>query len=146
MDLESRLRLEDDVPAVEEFLAEAAGHLHHRGQDDPGLFWAEVRPRQGGLSPFVVRIHWTVYPGRPPSVIFVEAIGAGPGGPGAWPAAGGYRPSPGDVCKPFTAEGQQLHAEWAVGPHAWRGTGNPFLYVLHNIQDDIDRENGRRAA
>ncbi|MGW1966228.1 hypothetical protein ACWCPD_38945 [Streptomyces sp. NPDC001935] len=146
MDLESRLRLENDVPVVEEFLALTAGRLHRRDEDPDGLFWAEVRPRNQERAAFVARIQWTVYPGRPPSLVFVESVGASPGAQSAWPAAGGYRPSPGDVCKPFTAEGQQLHAEWNAGPHAWHGDGNPFLYVVQNLQDDIDRTDGRRAA
>ena len=37
MDLESRLRLAGDVPAVEEFLSSTAGRLHHRDQDPDGL-------------------------------------------------------------------------------------------------------------
>lgn len=147
MDLESRLRLAGDVPAVEEFLALTAGRLHRRDQDPDGLFWAEVQPSNGERAAFVARIEWTVYPHRPPSLVFVESVGTPTTGePRLWPVAEGYRCGPNDVCKPFTAEGQQLHSEWGTGPHAWRSTGNPFLYVVENIQGDIDRVDGRRAG
>ncbi|BBC30571.1 MULTISPECIES: hypothetical protein [Streptomyces] len=147
MDLESRLRLAGDVPAVEEFLSSTAGRLHHRDQDPDGLYWAEVQPNNGERAAFIARIEWTVYPDRPPSLVFVESIGvSGVGAPSAWPGADGYRYGSNDVCKPFTAEGQRLHAEWSSGPHSWRSTGNPFLYVVENVQDDIDRVDGRRAG
>jgi hypothetical protein len=147
VDLESRLRLAGDVRAVEDFLALTAGRLHHRDQDPDGLFWAEVQPSNGERAAFVARIEWTVYPHRPPSLVFVESVGAsGIGGPNVWPGADGYRYGSNDVCKPFTAEGQQLHPEWGTGPHAWRSTGNPFLYVVENVQDDVDRVDGRRAG
>jgi hypothetical protein len=144
VDLESRLRLEQDTPAVEEFLAETGGGLHH---PDPGtgLYWAVIQPRSPDADPFVARLEWSVYPSRPPSLTFAHAVGAENGGRAAWPAASGYR-APNDVCKPFTAEGQTLHAEWTTGVHAWSDTGNPFLHVVQTIQGDIDRVNGKRAG
>jgi hypothetical protein len=106
-----------------------------------------VQPNNDERAAFIARIEWTVYPDRPPSLVFVESIGAsGVGAPSAWPEANGYRYGPNDVCKPFTAEGQRLHPEWSSGPHAWRNTGNPCLYVMENVQDDIDRVDGRRAG
>jgi hypothetical protein len=148
VDLESRLRLAGDVPAVEEFLSSTAGRLHNRDQDPDGLFWAELQPSNGERAAFIARIEWTVYPDRPPSLVFVESIGDSKvGAPSVWPKANGYRYDSNDVCKPFTAEGQKLHpTEWGTGPHAWRSTGNPFLYVVENVQDDIDRVAGRRAG
>lgn len=145
MDLESRLRLEQDAPAVEDFLAMTGGGLHHPDQSAPGLYWAVIQPRSAEATLFIARLAWTVYPSRPPSVTFAQAVGADNGGPAAWPAAGGYG-APTQVCKPFTAEGQALHPEWATGPHAWSDTGNPFLHVVETIQGDIDRVDGRRAG
>ncbi|MFJ1973708.1 hypothetical protein ACIO93_34180 [Streptomyces sp. NPDC087903] len=145
MDLESRLRLERDLPPAEEFLASAGGRLVRREQDPLGVYWAVLQPHNRERVPFTARIAWTVYPNRPPSVHFATE----PGGPttesAAWPAANGYR-APNDICKPFTAEGQGLHAEWAIGQHAWSSTGNPLLFVLDTLQGDIDRVDGRRAA
>ncbi len=106
-----------------------------------------MQPNNGDRAVFIARVEWTVYPDRPPSLVFVDSIGAsGVGAASAWPGAPGYRCPPGDVCKPFTAEGHQLHPEWSTGPHAWRSTGNPFLFVVENVQDDIDRADGRRAG
>lgn len=145
MDLESRLRLEQHTPVVEDHLTKTGGGLHHPDQDAPGLFWVVIQPRNAKAAPFIARLAWTVYPSRPPSLTFASTVGADNGGQAAWPAAGGYR-APNDVCKPFTAEGQVLHPEWATGPHAWRDAGNPFLYVVQIIQGDIDRVDGRRAG
>ena len=89
MDLESRLRLERDAPAVEDFLAETSGGLHHPDQSAPGLYWAVIQPRATRAAPFIARLAWTVYPSRPPSLTFAPVVGADNGGPAAWPAAGG---------------------------------------------------------
>lgn len=153
MDIESRLRLQRDEGAVREALEAAGGKLHTRhelceGLDEPdpqGLYWAEIQPRDRTRQAFIARIEWTVYPGRPPSVLFADQIGGATGISRAWPQAPGYR-GPADICKPFTAEGQKLHSEWGRGPQAWPTTGNPFLYVVENLQDDIDRARGARAA
>jgi hypothetical protein len=145
MDIESEIALGRDVPAVEEFLSSTAGRLVRRDEDAAGLYWAVIQPTDRTRAPFVARIAWTVYPHRQPSVLFAPQIGAATGDPRGWPAAAGYR-APNDICKPFTAEGRALHAEWATGPHAWRVTGNPFLFVAENLVDDINRVGGVRAA
>jgi hypothetical protein len=145
MDVESEIALERDAPPVEELLASTGGRLVHRDDDEAGLYWAIIQPINRDCGPFVVRIAWTVYPHRPPSVLFAPGVGNATGDPRGWPAAGGYR-APNDICKPFTAEGQGLHPEWATGSHAWRNTGNPFLFVVENLVDDISRVGGARAA
>jgi hypothetical protein len=113
--------------------------------DPPGLYWAVIQPGAPDTAVFVARVLWTVYPDRPPSLLFATAVGEPTNVASAWPAAQGYR-APVDVCKPFTAEGQALHREWAGGPHAWRSEGNPFLYVIETVQADIDRVKGARAG
>lgn len=145
MDIESTIALERDVPPVEAFLASTGGRLVRRDEDPPGLYWAVIQPAAPGVSPLVVRIVWSVYPHRPPSLQFAPSIGAATTEPHGWPAAPGYR-APNDICKPFTAEGQALHPEWAAGPNAWRNTGNPFLYVVETVTEDINRVKGARAA
>jgi hypothetical protein len=145
VDIESTLALVRDVPPVEEFLSSTGGRLVHRDDDDAGLYWAIIRPANQSSGQFVARIAWAVYPHRPPSLLFAFSVGMPTNDARAWPTASGYR-APNDVCKPFTAEGQALHAEWSTGPHAWRNTGNPFLYVVENVVDDIDRAGGARAA
>lgn len=146
MDLESRLRLERDIPPVEEFLSSTGGVLHRRDQDPDGLYWAVLQPRNRDRAPFTARVAWSVYPSRPPSLLFAPDIAQPTTTISAWPDAPGYRAQQNDVCKPFTAEGQALHTDWATGPHAWRDTGNPFLYVIETVQGDIDRADGRRAT
>ena len=153
MDYESHLRLEGDAVAVRAALDAAGGQLVRRNgnaepadpADPPGLYWAVIRPAARNTAVFVARLLWTVYPDRPPSLQFATAVGGLTDVASAWPAAQGYR-APADVCKPFTAEGQALHGEWASGPHAWRSEGNPFLYVIETLQADIDRVKGARAG
>jgi hypothetical protein len=135
-------------------LEAAGGQLVHRVADPddpdapvdpPGLYWAVVQPTESGTEPFIARVLWTVYPDRPPSLLFATEVGGPTNVTCAWPSATGYR-APNDICKPFTAEGQGLHAEWATGAQAWRSEGNPFAYVMQNVQDDINRVRGARAA
>ena len=145
VDIESIIALARDVPAVEEYLSSAGGRLVRRDDDAAGLYWAAVQPAELARAPFVARIAWTVYPHRPPSLLFAPAVGEPTSDPRGWPAAAGYR-APNDVCKPFTAEGQALHGDWVTGAHAWRNTGNPFLHVVENVVDDINRAGGARAA
>lgn len=145
MDIESTITLERDVPPVEEFLSSTGGRLVHREEDPVGLYWAVIQPSAAPSAPFIARISWVVYPHRPPSLLFVPDVGQATNDPRGWPAASGYR-APNDICKPFTAEGQALHPEWATGPHSWRNTGNPFLFVVENLVEDINRVRGARAA
>lgn len=145
MDLESRLRLAADLPAVEAYLASCGGGVRLRDDDPPGLLWVSLRPARGRRDAFVARVQFSVYPDRAPSVLFANGVGGATDVPSAWPAANGYR-APVDVCKPFTAEGQALHVEWRSGANAWRGEGNVLLYVVETMQCDLDRVDGRRAA
>jgi hypothetical protein len=145
VDLESRLRLERDVPAVRAFLEPLRGNVLHREHDDDGLYWISFQPREPTAQAFIARVAWTSYPDHPPSLRFASEVGGPTNQPAAWPAAQGYR-APQDVCKPFTAEGQALHADWAHGPNRWRTEGNPFLYLVETVQADIDRACGGRAA
>ncbi|MBI1759233.1 MAG: hypothetical protein HYR62_08420 [Actinobacteria bacterium] len=144
MDLESQLRLNRDATQVADFLAGAGGRLVLRDSDPDGLYWVMIAGPDGHAS-FVARIAWNLYPDLPPSVLFAVEAGGATTDTSAWPSAPGYR-APTDVCKPFTAEGQGLHPEWRSGPHVWRTTGNPFLFVVENLHADIHRAGGRRAA
>jgi hypothetical protein len=154
VDYESQLRLEGDAIAVRAALEAVGGQLTHRHGslaesdapvDPPGLYWAVIQPSEPDFAVFVARVLWTVYPDRPPSLLFATEIGGPTNVGAAWPAAQGYR-APNDVCKPFTAEGQSLHGEWASGPNSWRSEGNPFLYVIETVQTDINRAKGARAG
>jgi hypothetical protein len=145
VDLESQLRLEVDQAEVHRFLTERGGRLEKRADDPIGLYWAVIQPAPADVAPFTARILWSLYPDQPPSVLFADGVGGATSIVSSWPAANGYR-APNDVCKPFTAEGQALHAEWSTGHHRWRAEGNPFLFVIETMQGDIDRVGGRRAS
>jgi hypothetical protein len=145
MDLESTIRLEEDQSAVILHLAQGGGGLVRRDTDSAGLYWAVIQPSAPSSAPFVARINWTVYPDRPPSILFADQVGGQTAVVSAWPDAPGYR-APNDICKPFTAEGQAIHPEWKAGHHRWRTEGNPFLFIVETLLDDINRVDGRRAA
>jgi hypothetical protein len=145
VDVESKLRLESDELVVELLLAQGGGRLVKRVTDPIGLYWAVIQPSAPEARSFVARINWTVYPDRPPSILFADQIDGQTSVLSAWPAAAGYR-APNDICKPFTAEGHAIHPEWYTGHHRWRSQGNPFLFVVELLLDDINRIDGRRAA
>ena len=138
MDIESKLALEEHEPAVIAFLADNDGSMEKDGAVE-GQYWLTLRPRSAPQERFYVCLRWTVYPHRAASVRFADAIG-GPFGMHAWPAIPGYR-APNDICKPFTAEGFAAHTEWV-----WQTTGNPFLWTVTVLQDDLDTKYTGRAG
>jgi hypothetical protein len=139
MDTETALALADDEIAVNSFLAENGGAMA-RDPAVPGEYWLTLRPRPSPHEQFYVRVAWTVYPHRAPSVLFADCVGGALGIARAWPSISGYR-APKDICKPFTAEGFALHTEWV-----WPTSGNPFLWVVTVLQDDLDTKYVGRAA
>ncbi len=146
IDEESRLNLDADRPAVEEFLTEFGGELLQRPEDvNEGVYWARLHPRSAPGELYVARIGWTRYPQAAPSVKFADGIGESLTIVKAWPVSRAYRPGNFDICKPFTAEGFTVHPEWRNGPHAWPTTGNPFLFVVSQLQDDLNHRYQGRA-
>jgi hypothetical protein len=139
MDLESRLALEHDESKVVVFLSENGGQMK-RDSVVVGLYWLTLRPSSQVAERFYVRLAWTAYPHHAPSVLFADAVGGSLGSSRAWPSIPGYQP-PTRICKPFTAEGFAAHAEWV-----WPTTGNPFLWVVTVLQDDLDTKYIGRAA
>ncbi|MDQ6613306.1 MAG: hypothetical protein M3083_00685 [Actinomycetota bacterium] len=144
LDLESRLALEQDEPAVVEFLA------HHGGRvflqvGEPAVRWLAIRPATDPAQVYVARLTWLRHPHDPPSVTFTTGVGGEAGAVSAWPIIPGYR-APGDICMPFTAEGFGLHPDWRAGPDAWEPTGNPYLRVATQLQDDLDHRYQGRAG
>jgi hypothetical protein len=127
------------------FPASGGGQHHPRPEDvNDGVYWLTIHPRTAPAETYVVRIAWTIYPGAAPSVKFAEDVGGSLGVLKAWPQSSGYRPGNFDICKPFTAEGFAVHPEWRTGVHAWPTTGNPFLFVVAQLQDDLNhRYQGR---
>lgn len=145
MDLESTLALEENEAAVVAFLGDNGGLLT-RDEDDKNRYWLTMRPRSAPEERFYPCLVWSAYPHHPPSVKFADGIGGRLTVTEAWPVITGYRPGNFDICKPFTAEGFAAHPEWQTGLEAWKATGNPFLWVVHVLQDDMDlRYQGRSA-
>jgi hypothetical protein len=146
IDTESRLNLEADRPAVEEFLGGFGGELLEReGEAGQGTYWLRLHPRSAPTELYVARLAWTRYPQAPPSVKFADAVGGSLTLTKAWPSSPGYRPGNFDICKPFTSEGFAVHPEWRTGLHGWQSTGNPFLFVVSQLQDDLNHRYQGRA-
>ncbi len=145
LDAESRINLEMDEVAVRAFLTERGGRLD-RDPTEAGTYWLTITPRSEQHERYVVRVAWTTYPHDPPSVRFATEAGGSLTTTSAWPTIPGYRPGSFDICKPFTAEGFNIHPEWRAGPEAWRTSGNPFVHVATTIQYDVDNNYTGRSA
>ena len=145
MDLESTLALEEDEPAVVAFLGENGGLLE-RDENDKSRYWLTMRPRNAPEERFHPCLTWSTYPHHAPSVKFADGVGGSLAATKAWPMIDGYRPGSFDICRPFTAEGFALHPEWQNGTEAWQATGNPFLWVVHVLQDHLDLKYQGRSA
>lgn len=129
--------LQADEEAVVSFLDEFDGLLL-READAPEVYWLVLRPRSAPSETYYARVAWAVYPDQPPSVRFHDGIRGSTSVASAWPLVAGYRVGSWDICKPFTAEGFALHPDWASGPSAWRPNGNPFLWVVQTLQNDLN--------
>ena len=144
LDVESRLALARDEPAVVEFLAEHGGEVEP-DPDDDAVRWLTLHPTRAPAQTYFVRLVWTSYPHREPSVLFADRVRGALGVMSAWPIIRGYR-APNDICMPFTAEGFNLHADWRTGSQAWSHLGNPYLRVAVQLQDDFDHRYEGRAG
>jgi len=143
MDLESQANLEEDEKAVEAFLLENSGRCTRDGSV-PGVYWLEMRPVSEQAERYFVRVGWSSYPHRPPSVKFAIGIGGVTNVGRAWPVISGYGPG-NFICKPFTAEGYAAHSTDWPNQHPWPTTGNLFLYVAETLQSDLDERYQGRA-
>lgn len=145
MDIESQLRLDEDVEAVALYLEENGGRLDPDPAGEAGVWWATMRPRTIPEEQYYVRIGWLRYPDAPPSVKFGTAVGGSLGVTAAWPVVPSYRPGNFDICAPFTKEGFESHPEWAA-QFPWPTTGNPFLWVVDIVQGHLDRSYQGRSG
>jgi hypothetical protein len=144
-DQESLLNLAVDEVVVAAFLADNDGHLT-RDHEEAAVYWLQMRPVSAPTEIYYVRMAWSAYPYEAPSVKFAGSIGGSLTVTSAWPMIPGYRPTSFDICKPMTAEGYALHAEWRTGPDAWPTTGNPFVWVAEILQYDLDNYYGGRST
>jgi len=143
-DQESLLNLADVDMAVAEFMTDHGGHFA-RDQADQGTYWLTLHPASAAEESYYVRLVWTTYPYQAPSVKFADGIGGSVTVTKAWPLIPGYRAASFDICKPMTAEGYGLHAEWRQGPDGWPTAGNPFLWLVEILQFDLDHDYSGRA-
>jgi hypothetical protein len=144
IDLETQLNLLQDSQAVAEFAIDNDGAISCDCSDQ-GVYWLALRPRSATDERFVVRVAWQRYPPAPPSVKFATEIHGRLDVTSAWPLIEGYRAGNFDICRPFTAEGYDTHPEWRTSSERWPADGrNPFLWVAHTLQYDLDnRYQGR---
>jgi hypothetical protein len=145
MDAESLLNLKSDEAAASARLKGSGGELI-RESASSGVYWALMRPRLQPNEEYFVRIGWSRYPHSPPSVKFSDKVGGYLNLTNAWPVIKGYRPGSFDICKPFTAEGFAVHPEWSNGPDGWSSSGNPFLWVIEILQNDLDNNYTGRST
>jgi hypothetical protein len=144
IDLETELNLRQDSQAVAAFVADNDGVIAGDCRDR-GIYWLSLRPRSAPHERFVVRIGWERYPPAPPSVKFATEMNGRLDVTAAWPMIEGYRPGSFDICRPFTAEGYNIHPEWRTSAERWPADGgNLFLWVAQTLQFDLDnRYQGR---
>ncbi len=144
LDLESRLALEEHEPAVVAFLAEHGGRIFAQA-GELAVRWLVLRPVTDLNQEYTARLTWVRHPHDAPSVTFTLGVGGSVGVTGAWPLIPGYR-APNDICMPFTSEGFSIHPEWRTGPDAWIPTGNPYLRIATQLQNDLDHRYQGRAT
>jgi hypothetical protein len=130
------MNFSDDLKAASAVADAARWKLEYKG----GLeLWANVSPREAAGENFIARLFWADYPGnRPPSVKFVDSATGRLDVPKAWPKANGFRPASLDICANWTAEGFNIHPEWAQTDARWVATGNVILRVLRILQSELD--------
>jgi hypothetical protein len=151
IDQESGLNLENDVDAVEAFLIEHGGRLERDAQvddgvSDPAVYWLTMRPHSDPGENFVARIEWLAYPYEAPSIKFADRVKGSLTMSSAWPNIVGFRANSFDICRPMCSEGFGIHPEWKEGSTAWPTEGNPFLWVVSEIQFYLDNEYLGRAT
>ena len=94
---------------------------------------------------FQVRLLWTRYPDCPPSLKFRDPKSGRLDMPQAWPVGRGFRPQSLDACVNWCSEGFALHPEWRTDPRwKWNSSGNPLLWVLRQLQEELDHYYGGR--
>jgi hypothetical protein len=145
VDAESLLNIQADIGAVAQCVEEARGRLY-RDEIEAGIWWLELSPPSAPHETFVVCLAWTVYPHQPPSVKFADGIGGRLDRSDAWPIVPGYRPGNLDICRPICVEGFNTHPEWRTSAESWKGTGNPFLWVVETLIEDLTSRYGGRSA
>lgn len=141
----SSLNLDDDLKGLDALEPDEAGRWEIQ-RVGPVELHVTLTPVSDPDERYLVRLSWSDYPDHPPSVRFVDPATGRLDAARAWPMITGARP-PGDMCVPWSSEGQRLHTEWGADPNfRWDGRGNPLLRILRTLQDLLDHEYSGRAA
>jgi hypothetical protein len=100
---------------------------------------ATMSPASAPNERFQARLLWVKYPDEPPSLKFRDPGTGRLNLPQAWPIARGFRPQSLDACVNWCLEGFALHPEWKADPRfRWNPNGNPLLFVLRQLQEELD--------
>jgi hypothetical protein len=132
----SRLNLRDDfveageVPEAGRWILEMPSGLE---------VLVTLAPAREPHEKFQARLLWTKYPDAPPSLKFRDPGTGRLDVRQAWPVARGFRPQSLDACVNWCAEGFAIHPEWRNDPRfQWNSSGNPLLWVLRQLQEELD--------
>jgi hypothetical protein len=100
---------------------------------------ATMSPSSAPNERFQARLQWAKYPDEPPSLKFRDPATGRLDLPQAWPIARGFRPQSLDACVNWCLEGFTLHPEWKADPRfRWNPNGNALLWVLRQLQEELD--------
>jgi hypothetical protein len=100
---------------------------------------AMMSPESAPTERFQARLLWTRYPDDPPSLKFRDPSTGRLDLPQAWPIVRGFRPQSLDACVNWCSEGFALHPEWKADPRLkWNPNGNRLLFVLRQVQEELD--------
>jgi hypothetical protein len=100
---------------------------------------ATMSPATAPTERFQARLQWTKYPDDPPSLKFRDPATGRLDLPQAWPIVRGFRPQSLDACVNWCSESFALHPEWKADPRLrWNPNGNRLLFVLRQIQEELD--------
>ena len=101
--------------------------------------FATMTPLGAQENRFQARLLWAMYPDEAPSLKFRDPETGRLDLPQAWPIARGFRPQSLDACVNWCAEGFTLHPEWKDDPRwKWNPNGNALLWVLRQLQEELD--------
>ncbi len=133
----SKLNLRDDfqdasgVPDASRWMLERAGDLE---------VFATMSPASAPGEHFQARLLWNKYPDEAPSLKFRDPATGRLDVPQSWPVVRGFRPQSLDACVNWCAEGFNLHPEWKTDPRwKWNSNSNPLLWVLRQLQEELDQ-------
>lgn len=132
----SRLNLRDDFGEAGD-VSEASRWILEMPSDLEVL--VTLAPAHEPNEKFQARLLWTKYPDAPPSLKFRDPSTGRLDMPHAWPVGRGFRPQSLDACCNWCAEGFGIHPEWRNDSRfQWNASGNPLLWVLRQLQEELD--------